>query len=165
MQARGVRSGAVDDRRKTWTSANSTAGSTWGRAVAVATGRDRVGIAALCAAITLLHVIGFGSLLLIVAPHHYRVGAQIMGIGLGITAYTFGLRHAFDADHIAAIDNTTRKLMADGKKPKSVGFWFAIGHHVIVCALCSCYPRPILGNSPEWYRTPNYRRRLGALAP
>jgi thiocyanate hydrolase subunit gamma len=33
-------------------------------------------------------------------------------------------------------------------------------HHVIVCALCSCYPRPILGNSPEWYRTPNYRRRL-----
>ena len=33
-------------------------------------------------------------------------------------------------------------------------------HHVIVCALCSCYPRPILGNSPEWYRTPNYRRRI-----
>ncbi|MFA5707469.1 thiocyanate hydrolase subunit gamma [Mycolicibacterium sp.] len=33
-------------------------------------------------------------------------------------------------------------------------------HHVIVCALCSCYPRPLLGNSPEWYRTPNYRRRI-----
>ena len=97
--------------------------------------RDRLAFVALFAAIVLLHVVGFGSLLLFVAPHHYRVGAQIVGIGLGITAYTFGLRHAFDADHIAAIDNTTRKLMADGKKPKSVGFWFAIGHSMTVVIL------------------------------
>jgi high-affinity nickel-transport protein len=40
-------------------------------------------------------------------------------------------RHAFDADHIAAIDNTTRKLMADGGKPKSVGFWFAMSHSMM----------------------------------
>ena len=78
---------------------------------------------------------GFGSLLLLVAPHHYQVGTQVFGIGLGITAYTFGLRHAFDADHIAAIDNTTRKLTADGTKPKSVGFWFAMGHSMMVLVL------------------------------
>jgi len=52
-----------------------------------------------------------------------------------ITAYVFGLRHAFDADHIAAIDNTTRKLMADGGRPRSVGFWFAMGHSGMVFVL------------------------------
>src|SRR6201987_5971235 len=94
--------------------------------------RDRLGVVALFAAIALLHAVGFGTLLLVVAPHHYQVGQQIVGFGLGLTAYTFGLRHAFDADHIAAIDNTTRKLMADGKKPKAVGFWFAMGHSMTV---------------------------------
>jgi high-affinity nickel-transport protein len=58
--------------------------------------------------------VGFGSLILLIAPHHYQVGTQVFGIGLGVTAYTFGLRHAFDADHIAAIDNTIRNLTADG---------------------------------------------------
>ena len=52
-----------------------------------------------------------------------------------MTAYTLGLRHAFDADHISAIDNTTRKLMAEGKRPLSVGFWFSLGHSTIVFAL------------------------------
>jgi nickel/cobalt transporter (NiCoT) family protein len=52
-----------------------------------------------------------------------------------VTAYTLGLRHAFDADHIAAIDNTTRKLMADGGRPLSVGFFFSLGHATIVFAL------------------------------
>ena len=70
--------------------------------------------AGLVAAIAVLHLIGFGTLLVLIAPHHYQVGTQVFGIGLGLTAYTFGLRHAFDADHIAAIDNTTRKLTADG---------------------------------------------------
>ena len=46
------------------------------------------------------------------------------------------MRHAFDADHIAAIDNTTRKLMSEGKRPLSVGFWFSLGHSSIVFALC-----------------------------
>ena len=52
-----------------------------------------------------------------------------------MTAYTLGLRHAFDADHISAIDNTTRKLMQEGKRPLSVGFWFSLGHSTIVFAL------------------------------
>jgi len=60
----------------------------------------------------------------------------VFGIGLGVTAYTLGMRHAFDADHIAAIDNTTRKLMAEGKRPVSVGFWFSLGHSSIVFGLC-----------------------------
>jgi nickel/cobalt transporter (NiCoT) family protein len=55
--------------------------------------------------------------------------------GIGITAYTLGLRHAFDADHISAIDNTTRKLIAEGKRPLTVGFWFSLGHSTIVFAL------------------------------
>jgi high-affinity nickel-transport protein len=60
----------------------------------------------------------------------------VFGIGLGVTAYTLGMRHAFDADHIAAIDNTTRKLLADGRRPVSVGFWFSLGHSSIVFGLC-----------------------------
>jgi high-affinity nickel-transport protein len=56
-------------------------------------------------------------------------------VGVGITAYTLGLRHAFDADHIAAIDNTTRKLMGEGQRPLSVGFWLSLGHSTIVFAL------------------------------
>ena len=79
-----------------------------------------------------LHLVGWGLLVGVVAPHGYRVGGQVLGVGLGITAYTLGMRHAFDADHIAAIDNTTRKLMADGKRPMSVGFWFSLGHSSVV---------------------------------
>jgi high-affinity nickel-transport protein len=60
----------------------------------------------------------------------------VFGVGLGLTAYTLGMRHAFDADHIAAIDNTTRKLMSEGKRPVSVGFWFSLGHSTIVFTLC-----------------------------
>ena len=59
----------------------------------------------------------------------------VFGLGLGITAYTLGLRHAFDADHIGAIDNTTRKLMAEGQRPLSVGFFFSLGHSTIVFLL------------------------------
>jgi high-affinity nickel-transport protein len=83
-----------------------------------------------------LHVIGFLTLLAFVAPRHHRLGADGgLTIGIGVTAYTLGLRHAFDADHISAIDNTTRKLMAEGKRPLSVGFWFSLGHSSIVFAL------------------------------
>jgi high-affinity nickel-transport protein len=83
-----------------------------------------------------LHIVGWGVLIAIVAPHHYQIASgQILGIGLGLTAYTLGMRHAFDADHIAAIDNTTRKLMSEGKRPVSVGFWFSLGHSTIVFAL------------------------------
>jgi high-affinity nickel-transport protein len=83
-----------------------------------------------------LHVIGFVTLFVLVAPSHYRLGTSgSFTIGIGITAYTLGMRHAFDADHISAIDNTTRKLMSDGKRPLSVGFWFSLGHSTIVFAL------------------------------
>jgi nickel/cobalt transporter (NiCoT) family protein len=83
-----------------------------------------------------LHVVGFLALFALVAPSHYHLGAAgTFTVGIGVTAYTLGLRHAFDADHISAIDNTTRKLMAEGKRPLSVGFWFSLGHSTIVFAL------------------------------
>jgi high-affinity nickel-transport protein len=97
--------------------------------------RDWTQVSGLLAVIALMHGVGFGALVFLVAPAHYSVGTQVFGVGLGITAYTYGLRHAFDADHIAAIDNTTRKLMADGQRPKSVGFWFALGHSAMVFVL------------------------------
>jgi high-affinity nickel-transport protein len=84
-----------------------------------------------------LHVVGWLTLVAIIVPHHYRFGTdnQMFGVGLGLAAYTLGLRHAFDADHIAAIDNTTRKLMTDGQRPLSVGFFFSLGHSTVVFAL------------------------------
>ena len=105
--------------------------------------RDMIGrkgwasIAGMSGFVLALHVIGWGTLMLIIAPRHYEVGAAgVFGVGLGVTAYTLGMRHAFDADHIAAIDNTTRKLMADKQQPLSVGFWFSLGHSSVVFALC-----------------------------
>ncbi|HET6505422.1 MAG TPA: HoxN/HupN/NixA family nickel/cobalt transporter [Baekduia sp.] len=80
----------------------------------------------LAAVVLALHVVGFGLLVVAGSP---------LGAGVGITAYTLGLRHAFDADHIAAIDNTTRKLMGEGQRPLSVGFFFSLGHSTVVCAL------------------------------
>jgi high-affinity nickel-transport protein len=56
---------------------------------------------------------------------------------VGLTAYVLGLRHALDADHIAAIDGTTRKLMSEGQRPMSVGFWFSLGHSSVVFALAA----------------------------
>ncbi|MGW4243504.1 HoxN/HupN/NixA family nickel/cobalt transporter [Nocardia sp. NPDC004722] len=97
--------------------------------------RDWIRTGGLLATIAVMHVVAFGILFALVLPGHYTVGTQVFGVGLGVTAYTLGMRHAFDADHIAAIDNTTRKLMADGKRPVSVGFWFALGHSTVVVLL------------------------------
>ncbi len=83
-----------------------------------------------------LHVVGWGVLVGIIAPQHLSAGGTAFGVGLGVTAYTLGMRHAFDADHIAAIDNTTRKLMGEDKRPLSVGFWFSLGHSSVVFGLC-----------------------------
>ena len=58
-------------------------------------------------------------------------------LGTAVLAYTFGLRHAVDADHIAAIDNVTRKLMQEGKRPIAVGFFFALGHSTVVAVACA----------------------------
>ncbi|MGD0196319.1 MAG: HoxN/HupN/NixA family nickel/cobalt transporter [Solirubrobacteraceae bacterium] len=83
-----------------------------------------------------LHIGGLTALLAVShADHLARAGAVTLGVGL--TAYVLGLRHAFDADHIAAIDNTTRKLMSEGKRPVSVGFWFSLGHSTIVFGLAA----------------------------
>ena len=99
---------------------------------------DRRSLAAMAGFVLLLHVLGFG-LLVALAPQHYHLGGghSVFTIGVGLLAYTFGLRHAFDADHIAAVDNATRKLLADDppRKPLSVGFWFSLGHSSVVCAL------------------------------
>jgi high-affinity nickel-transport protein len=94
-------------------------------------------IAGMAGFILLLHVVGWGVLLGAVAPQELRLGdGTTFGVALGVTAYVLGMRHAFDADHIAAIDNTTRKLVAEDKKPVSVGFWFSLGHSSIVFGLC-----------------------------
>ncbi len=81
-------------------------------------------------AVVFLHVLGFG-LFLFYARHNPALA------GLGSLAYTFGLRHAFDADHIAAIDNTTRKFLQDGKRSMGVGFFFSLGHSTIVFSLAA----------------------------
>ena len=78
-----------------------------------------------------LHVLGFAVFIIVVVPSHYKG----LGIGVAGLAYSLGLRHAFDADHISAIDNTTRKLMNECKRPLSIGFWFSLGHSTIVIAI------------------------------
>jgi high-affinity nickel-transport protein len=107
------------------------------RGIASLDAEDRRRVAGMAGFIALLHLAGWGTLLLLVVPAHYALGqGGVFGLGLGVTAYTLGMRHAFDADHIAAIDNTTRKLMAEGRRPLSVGFWFSLGHSSVVFGLC-----------------------------
>lgn len=107
------------------------------------TSRDWRSLGAMFGFIALLHIVGFGLLFGMVAPQHFGIGGEhpVFTVGVGLLAYTFGLRHAFDADHIAAVDNTTRKLIEDAtvdgeaRKPLSVGFWFSLGHSTIVFSL------------------------------
>ena len=91
---------------------------------------------AMYASIVLMHVVGFFLFIAYVLPNHYK----FFGVGLSLTAYTLGLRHAFDADHISAIDNTTRKVMNErigtGKpRPLSFGYFSSLGHSTIVCVI------------------------------
>jgi nickel/cobalt transporter (NiCoT) family protein len=107
-----------------------------GRIAGALTAAQWRSLAAMAAVVGGLHALGFFLLLAVVAPHHYDLGGSgVFSVGVGITAYTLGMRHAFDADHIAAIDNTTRKLMSEGRRPLSVGFFFSLGHSTIVFAL------------------------------
>ena len=105
----------------------------------VAKGLDRTDwttIAAMGGVVLALHVFGWGVLVLGVAPQHITLGsAGVFGVGLGVTAYLLGVRHAFDADHIAVIDNTTRKLVGEGTRSLSAGFWFSLGHSSVVFGL------------------------------
>ena len=99
------------------------------------TGAEWWRVGGMVAMVLALNVIGWG-LLWAAAGHHYHVSKTgLFGFGTGILAYTLGMRHAFDADHIAAIDNTTRKLVNDGKRPLSVGFFFSLGHSTVVFLL------------------------------
>jgi nickel/cobalt transporter (NiCoT) family protein len=80
-----------------------------------------------------LHLLGFAIFVIFVVPAHYKG----LGIGISVLTYTLGLRHAFDADHLAAIDNCTRKVMNDrqgtGKpRPFSFGYFFSLGHSSVV---------------------------------
>ncbi|MFP5372447.1 MAG: HoxN/HupN/NixA family nickel/cobalt transporter, partial [Actinomycetes bacterium] len=85
--------------------------------------------------VLLLHLVGWGVLVLAVAPRDYQLGSTgVLGVGVGLTAYMLGVRHAFDADHIASIDNTTRKLVGEGRPSVSTGFWFSLGHSSVVFA-------------------------------
>ncbi len=98
--------------------------------------RQRLTLLMMICVVVGLHVVGFLALIALVAPNHYDLGGTgAYTVGVGLTAYTLGLRHAFDADHISAIDSATRKMMAEGKRPLSVGFWFSLGHSTIVFGL------------------------------
>ncbi|OWM11842.1 nickel transporter [Mycolicibacterium peregrinum] len=97
---------------------------------------DWISIAMVAAVVLLLHVFGWGVLVFGVSPQHITLGsAGVFGVGIGVTAYLLGVRHAFDADHIAVIDNTTRKLVGEGTRSISAGFWFSLGHSSVVFGL------------------------------
>jgi nickel/cobalt transporter (NiCoT) family protein len=109
------------------------------------TGREWGRMAAMFGFILAVNVLGWAIFVLYVMPHHFDYrgeGAGIgqgrglgVGIGVAITAWFLGFRHAFDADHISCIDNTTRKLMADGKRPLASGFFFSFGHSTVIVAV------------------------------
>ena len=105
------------------------------------TARERGRLAAMFGFILAINVAGWAIFILYVMPHHFdyrgESGSKGLGVGIGvaITAWLLGFRHAFDADHISCIDNTTRKLMADGKRPLGTGFFFSFGHSTVIVAV------------------------------
>jgi len=118
--------------------ATATVGSTAGRLRRV---QDALSpaewgkVGAMAGVVVGLNVLGWAMLLAATGHHYHLSGTDVFGLGTGVLAYTLGMRHAFDADHISAIDNTTRKLMAERKRPLSVGFFFSLGHSSIVFGL------------------------------
>nr|WP_299039185.1 hypothetical protein [uncultured Pseudokineococcus sp.] len=112
------------------------------------------------AVVAALHVAGFGALALGAGPLTGQGTGQLLGWGLALSAYALGVRHAFDADHIAVIDGATRKLTADAAhtpgrpRPLSVGFWFSLGHSSVVLAMALLVAAGT-GLAPPWpARTP-----------
>ena len=85
--------------------------------------------------IAFLHISGIGLMYAATRGHYQLSDGTMFGWGTAVLAYTLGMRHAFDADHISAIDNTTRKLMSEGQRPLAVGFFFSLGHSSVVAGL------------------------------
>ncbi|MEJ0028790.1 MAG: hypothetical protein WDN01_22410 [Rhizomicrobium sp.] len=131
----------------------------FGRSIAETPRRGWAGIAG---SIGLLHVVGWSILLAAVVPGH--PGAQAFGIGTGLTAYLLGVRHAFDADHIAAIDNAIRKLMREGQQPRAVGFWFSIGHSSVVFGLTLLLAFGVGGLARPLFDGPSPLHRVAGMA-
>jgi high-affinity nickel-transport protein len=103
---------------------------------AAMTARERARLIAMYGVIAALHVAGFVILFMFVVPSHYKG----LGVGVAVLAYTLGLRHAFDADHISAIDNCTRKVLGERQgtgapRPLGFGFFFSLGHSTVVVAI------------------------------
>src|SRR3954451_1729092 len=97
---------------------------------------DWTSIATMGGIVLMLHIFGWGVLVLGVAPQHITLGsAGVFGIGVGVTAFLLRGRDAVDGDHIAVIDNTTRKLVGEGTRSLSAGFWFSLGHSSVVFGL------------------------------
>jgi high-affinity nickel-transport protein len=93
----------------------------------------RLGVFGISATVAAVHVIGWGAVLGLILPALVRSGANPGPLlALSLSAYALGIRHAFDADHIAAIDNAARQLVTRGRRSSSVGFWFALGHSTVV---------------------------------
>lgn len=96
---------------------------------------ERLRLAWMGAVVVALNVGGWLLLEVALRGHLHVDQSKAFGLGTGVLAYTLGVRHAFDADHIAAIDNTTRKLVGEGKRPLGVGFSFSLGHSSVVLVL------------------------------
>jgi high-affinity nickel-transport protein len=114
------------------------AGSRRSRIAGAMTPSEWARFGAMLAFILAINAVGWGIYVLYVMPHHFVYKGEGssaglgVGIGVAITAWFLGFRHAFDADHISCIDNTTRKLMADGKRPLGTGFFFSFGHSTVI---------------------------------
>ena len=91
--------------------------------------RGRGGLVGSLTFVLLLHAVGVS---LLAGQAQLGGGSKALGVGVAVTAYTLGMRHAFDADHIAAIDNTTRRMLSQRTRSMTVGFWFSLGHSSVV---------------------------------
>ena len=85
--------------------------------------------------IAFLHIAGALLMWRATSGNYELADGSLFGWGTAALAYVLGMRHAFDADHISAIDNTTRKLMSEGQRPLAVGFFFSLGHSSVVAGL------------------------------
>ncbi len=113
----------------------TTAVSTWSTLRKCLDRAERARLGGMALIILALNVLGWGIFAFAIMPHHFRYNGLGIGLGVAFTAWTLGARHAFDADHISAIDNVTRKLMSEGKRPLGTGFFFALGHSSILVAV------------------------------